>query len=497
MNRLPRRFVLGALLAGIASPLAAAAPATSLRPRLRPGGLGEVTVPDGEALIGKAGLTGRSSFALARVGTPALLESHDAETPLPPASVGKCLTALYALEALGPAHRFTTRVLGTGPLRNGRLEGDLILVGGGDPGLDTNDLAELAARLKAAGLREVSGRFLVHGASLPEARLIDASQPDHLGYNPGVSALNLNYNRVHFEWKQEAGKWRATMDARTDRYRPEVAIASMQIVDRDSPVYTYADRDGRDTWTVARGALGTGGSRWLPVRRPAAYAAEVFASLARSGGLVLKTPEMLHDLPAGTAELARHESPPLEEIAELMLRYSNNLTAEVLGLAASAQASGRPASIRASAAAMSDWARRTYGLREVAMVDHSGLGDASRFPTGDLVRLLSQPRAAGFLRPILKDIPLLDEKGRKVVDPRVSVVAKTGTLNFVSGLAGYASTGDGAEYAFAILSGDVPRRDALSRAERESPRGGKAWLTRARRLQQALLDRWGQVYGAG
>ncbi|MBR9762413.1 MAG: D-alanyl-D-alanine carboxypeptidase/D-alanyl-D-alanine-endopeptidase [Rhodobacteraceae bacterium] len=494
---MPRRFVLGALLAGIASPLSAAAPATSLRPRLRPGALGIAMAPDAEELIAGSGITGRSSFALARVGAPDLLESHEADRALPPASVGKCLTALYALETLGPTYRFTTRVLGTGPLRNGRLEGDLILVGGGDPGLDTTDLGGLAARLKAAGVREVTGRFYYYGASLPEARLIDASQPDHLGYNPGVSGLNLNYNRVHFEWTRQGNAWRATMDARTAKYRPEVAIATMQIVDRASPVYTYADRDGRDVWTVARGALGTGGSRWLPVRRPAAYAAEVFSSLARSGGLVLKTPEPLRELPSGAAELARHESPPLEEIARLMLRYSNNLTAELLGLTATAKRQGRPASIRASASAMSDWGRQSLGLRSVSMVDHSGLGDASRFPTGDMVRLLSRSGTAERLLPILKDIPLLDERGRKVADPRLSVVAKTGTLNFVSGLAGYASTEAGETLAFAILSGDVPRRDALTRAERESPPGGKPWLTRARRLQQALLDRWGQVYGLG
>lgn len=499
MKTLPRRLFLGTLLAGIARPLLAAAPVSSLRPRPRPDGLEAENAPAPETLISEAGLTGVSSFAIARVGDTAgapLLESHAPDASLPPASVGKCLTALYALQVLGPKHRFTTRLLATGPLRNGRLEGDLILVGGGDPGLDTTDLAGLAKRMKSAGLREVTGKFYYHGAALPEARLIDASQPDHLGYNPGVSALSLNYNRVHFEWKPEGGKWRVTMEARTKKYRPAVQIASMRVADRSSPVYTYADRGGRDEWTVARGALGNGGARWLPVRRPAAYAAEVFATLARSGGLVLKSPEALRTLPGNTSEIARHESAPLDEIARLMLRYSNNLTAELLGLAASAKDSGRPASVPASARAMSQWAKRTYGLTDVAMVDHSGLGDASRFSTGDMVKLLANPAASRQLRPILKDVVLLDDMGRKISRPGLTVVGKTGTLNFVSGLAGYASDRAGQSYAYAILSGDVPRRDALSRAERERPRGGRTWTARARRLQQALLTRWSHVYGS-
>ncbi|WP_232617678.1 D-alanyl-D-alanine carboxypeptidase/D-alanyl-D-alanine endopeptidase [Pseudooceanicola antarcticus] len=497
--KLPRRLFLGTLLAGFARPLLAAAPASSLRPRLRPEGLGAEEATPAETLLAEAGVTGISSFALARVGdapNAPLLESHAPEASLPPASVGKCLTALYALEVLGPKHRFATRLMATGPLRNGRLDGDLILVGGGDPGLDTTDLAGIAARMKSAGLREVAGKFYYHGSALPEARLIDASQPDHLGYNPGVSALNLNYNRVHFEWKPEGGKWRVTMEARTKKYRPAVQIASMQIADRSSPVYTYADRGGRDEWTVSREALGKGGARWLPVRRPAAYAAEVFATLARSGGLVLKTPEPLRQLPQGMTEIARHESPQLGEIARLMLRYSNNLTAELLGLSATTRASGRPSSIPASARAMSQWAAERYGLSGVAMVDHSGLGDASRFPTEALVRMLSAPGVSQRLQPILKDVVLMDEQGRKVSRPGLTVVGKTGTLNFVSGLAGYADSRAGGSYAFAILSGDVPRRDALSRAERERPRGGRTWTARARRLQQALLLRWSQVYGS-
>lgn len=494
MTPLSRRAVLGALLSSLALPLPATPPATSLRPRLRPEDVAEVPGP--ETLVAEAGISGISSVAVARVGAGDLLEGVAPDAALPPASVGKTLTALYALEVLGPQHRFATRVLGTGALRNGRLEGDLILVGGGDPGLDTTDLAGLAGKLKAAGLREIRGKFLFYGGALPEARLIDADQPDHVGYNPGVSALSLNYNRVHFEWARQAGKWAVTMDARTRDYRPDVTIARMQVVDRTTPVYTYADRQGRDEWTVAQGALGNGGSRWLPVRRPAAYAAEVFATMARANGIVLPVAEEARSLPAAS-ELARHESRPLVEIAKLMLHYSNNLTAELLGLAASAKQGSRPASIRASAKAMSDWARATHGLRDVAMVDHSGLGDASRFAASDLVRMLSDPDVHERLAPLLKDIKLLDSQGRALPAPRIQVAAKTGTLNFVSGLAGYVTGPGGQDLAFAVISGDLPRRAALSRSERERPQGGRAWTARARGLQQVMVQRWGALYAQG
>ena len=115
--------------------------------------------------------------------------------------------------------------------------------------------------------------------SIPE---IDTKQPDHVGYNPGVSGLNLNYNRVHFEWKRVSGGYSVAMDARTERYRPEVAVSRMRVVDRAAPVYTYDEKGGVDTWTVARAALGDGGARWLPVRHPELYAAALMDLASRS-----------------------------------------------------------------------------------------------------------------------------------------------------------------------------------------------------------------------
>ena len=245
-----RGFLAGsvATLALTGLPACANAPAQSLRPVLRPAGGLAATVPGAEALVSKAQLGGEVVYALADAETGAMLEARQPQRGLPPASVVKALTAIYALDALGPAHRFETRLLATGPVQNGTLAGDLVLAGGGDPMLDTNGLADMAAKLKAAGVREVRGRFLVWGGALPYASVIDPDQPDHVGYNPAVSGLSLNFNRVHFEWKRNGQGYGVTMDARSDRYRPDVRVARMSIVARDLPVYTYSDAQGIDQW---------------------------------------------------------------------------------------------------------------------------------------------------------------------------------------------------------------------------------------------------------
>ena len=497
-RRMTRRGFLAGLGAGMSTTALADAPLTSLRPVLRPAPPGTGGAEALRAIIRDADLgpAARISFTVADARSGRIIEARHPLLRLPPASVAKAATALYGLDRLGAGHRFRTRLIATGPVTGGRLNGDLILAGGGDPTLDTDRLAQMARALKSAGVHEVAGRFAVHGGALPRIRAIDAAQPEHLSYNPAISGLNLNYNRVHFGWRRTDGDYQVTMGARAEHHAPEVSTTGVRIVDRDRPAYAYAERrgdggdGGGDGWTVARGALGDKGARWLPVRHPELYAAEVFGILARSYGITLRGGDLLPGdaLPRGTV-LAESESAPLSEILTGMLRYSTNLTAEVVGLSAAGQGGDAPpGSLRASAARMNDWLGARYGLRRAGFADHSGLGGASRVSTGDMVRALVGAGPEQPLRPLLKRIDAGDVRGE--------LRAKTGTLNFVSALAGYYRTAEGRDLAFAVFCADTGRRYRLSRAEMERPPGARGWSRRARRLHWRLLERWAGLSGA-
>jgi D-alanyl-D-alanine carboxypeptidase/D-alanyl-D-alanine-endopeptidase (penicillin-binding protein 4) len=82
------------------------------------------------------------------------------------ASVTKIATSLALLARLGPTHRFETRLRGSGPLRAGRLEGDLVVEGGGDPFLVDESALLLLRRLHTRGLRVVEGRLVARGPLL-------------------------------------------------------------------------------------------------------------------------------------------------------------------------------------------------------------------------------------------------------------------------------------------------------------------------------------------
>jgi D-alanyl-D-alanine carboxypeptidase/D-alanyl-D-alanine-endopeptidase (penicillin-binding protein 4) len=490
-----RRAMLAGLLAGAALPAVAEVMDSSPRPVARGGKSAPAAATvargsvDAEPLVAAAKLGGTVTFVVMDARTGAVLQSRDADHAMPPASVAKAVTSLYALEKLGPSYRFATRVLATGPVQGGVVQGDLVLAGGGDPTLQTDQLGDLVARLAKAGLKGATGRFLYWDGALPTLRGIAEDQPDHVGYNAAISGLCLNFNRVHFEWKRDGGDWRVAVDARGERFVPEVGMVRVAIAQREAPLFTYSP--GRvEEWTVAAGALGKGGSRWLPVRDPGAYVAEVFRTLSRAQGIRLEAGERVGTLPEGT-ELGRVESEPLTEVLRDMLRFSTNLTAECVGLTASGLTS-----LEASARAMSDWVAAQFGER-FDLHDHSGLGGRSRVTAQGMARVLQRAEVERRgLRDILRDVGMKDDAGKVVEGHPVTVLAKSGTLNFVSGLAGHVMPpAPGRELVFAIFSGDPDRRDAVPVALREDPDGAGAWNKRARRLQGQLINRWAGAFG--
>lgn len=485
-----RRAFLGGMISAVGFPARAVAPETSIRPVLRPDDALARVAP-GLAELAARAPGGQVSAVVADARTGEVLEAFNPIRRLPPASVLKAVTALYALEALGPQHRFRTRLVATGPISGGRLDGDLVLVGGGDPGLDTDGLHALGVRAREAGLREVTGRFLVTPGAFPTTPRIDPGQPEHVGYNPAVSGLNLNFNRVHFSWRPGSDGHATSMEARTERFRPAVATSRMRIADRSLPVYTYAADGAVDAWTVARRQLGGSGSRWLPVRNPALYAGDVMRTMLRANGIVVGAPVRVAATPGGTT-VAQESSAPLDRMARAMLRYSTNLTAECMGIAASRARGARVGAPGASADAMAQWLGSRAGGRRARLDDHSGLNGSSRLSALDMVRALTAPGAEARLRPVLR---AMTAEGRQEVPRSVGVAAKTGTLNFANGLGGYFDARDGRPLAFAVFIADTARRDGLSVAERDRPQGGRAWARRARQVQYDMIERWWAVHG--
>lgn len=483
-----RRTMLGLLALAVAMPALAADPKT-VRVPLAP--------KSGQSLRAELGLSGVSGWLLVDLATGEVLDAENADQPFAPASVAKLPTAAFALDALGPDYRFETRLLATGPMRNGRIEGDLILSGGGDPELDTDALLPMAARLAQSGVQRVTGRFLADGSALTQVPEIETAQAEDSSYNPSVSGLNLNFNRVHVKWDARGGRSELSVEAAAERLSPPVSYVSVS-VGGAGPLFSLDRRGGREEWRMAQRAFRGRAARWLPVKAPETYAGEVFRTIAAEHGITLSATEAAR-APATARVLASHRSRPLGRILRDMLRYSTNLTAEVTGSAATRSVGVNAQSLADSAEVMNAWAASVGGFPAgdpgFRFLNHSGLTTGSRVSPRRMVDLLAAfarrspgpggaharlPGAiAGYLKPhnvAAKDFPLDYD--------RLSVAAKTGTMSYIRGLSGYIATPGGRQLAFAIFSNDLVARGSGAQ------RVNKRWMGRAKGFERALIRNW-------
>jgi D-alanyl-D-alanine carboxypeptidase/D-alanyl-D-alanine-endopeptidase (penicillin-binding protein 4) len=347
--------------------------------------------------------------------TGAALYDHGASVGVVPASTTKVFTAAAALHVLGPTARFTTRVVASGALAAGVLRGDLVVVGGGDPTLTSRTapasyprparLADLARRVRAAGVRRVTG-----------ALVVDTSLFSTPGLGPG---------------------WKAT-------YVTEGSVAPIGAFLLDGG-RVRPDRDDR------YGAPDVGGARRLG---DALRAAGV-----RIGGAVRRG-----RAPVSAKPLAAVESPPVAALVERMLGSSDNELAESLARQV-ALATHAPTDFAGSSGAVRA-AVRDLGVAPPALVDSCGLSPRDRVTPAQLVGVLSLAARDPALAPLLTGLPVAGFtgtlSGRYDKGPARAgagyVRAKTGSLDNVSTLAGVVETRSGRLLVFAFAADKLPTR---------------------------------------
>lgn len=444
------------------------------------------------------GPTAEIAFVVIDAESGTVTAAQAADRPMPPASTAKVATMISALELLGPDFRFQTRVLATGaPDATGTLAGDLVLAGGGDPLLTPQDLFGLAVRLKDLGLRRVAGRFLYDETLLPALPAINPDQPAEARYNPGVSALSVDFNRWRLLWRPN-GDGLAPVLTRLPPLDGHRAAPD----DRPHGPGREVLWDGR-TWKLSADAA-TEGDRFLPVKAPGQATAELFRRLAAQAGITLPAPQ-----PGAASKNARIATAiaglPLSEIARLGLEHSNNLVSELVGLTAARLLDGRTDSLAASASTLSNWLHKAVGggdWRGWNLPNHSGLSRHARVTANQMAAVLrfahgrryggwpftSLLPTAGF-RKAFRDRFLNEAAAGRIW-------AKTGTLHYAKGLVGYLMGADGRTKAFALYIADPAARgtyDALDDAARDAPEAqgrALAWIDAAERAEQAIVLGW-------
>ncbi|MET1026098.1 MAG: D-alanyl-D-alanine carboxypeptidase, partial [Dongiaceae bacterium] len=200
-------------------------------------------------------------------------------------------------------------------------------------------------------------------------------------------------------------------------------------------------------------------------------------------------------VPAGAEQIGQIDSKPVSALVPGLLRYSNNLSAEMIGLTATRRLTGSALSLTDSSGILADWLKHhlpDIDWRGFHLANHSGLSTQSRASPRQLAALLVAMAHDDILAASLP--PLQLSHASASASDLDMVFGKSGTMNYVAGLAGYLTAQDGRDLAFAIFILDGGRRSALDasfdRRILEPTPEMRDWTRRARMLESALIKSW-------
>jgi D-alanyl-D-alanine carboxypeptidase/D-alanyl-D-alanine-endopeptidase (penicillin-binding protein 4) len=422
-----------------------------------------------------------------RLGDGHVLYARNSERLFVPASNMKLFTTALALAKLGAGYRLSTQIGAQVPIdADGALQGDLELVGGGDPSLSGREypyrshaapltvysfraMDEMADQLAARGLKRVEGNIVGD-----DSRYVWEPQPGPWSsdsatreYGAPVSALILHDNTFALTLRPGAHAGdlaRISLTPPFENFTIDNRVVTTDRGARKIEFYRSASGSELHVW----GAIpksDAGYAQELAVGDPALYAAEVLrASLLRRGISIRGDALARHRFPDETTPppsppsfvLAERRSPPLFDLLQVVDKVSQNLHAEMF-LREVAVASGRSGSRESGLAAMDEFLT-SAGIShdEYQFTDGSGLSRDTLVSPAAITKLLAHMNQSPHREEWLSLLPIGGEDGtlgsRFAGHPEARVIhAKTGTLDHVKTLSGYADTPAYGRVAFSLL----------------------------------------------
>jgi len=392
----------------------------------------------------------------------------NAQTLLVPASVAKLVSVATAAEAVGWDYRFTTTMRASGPVDDGALHGDLLIVGGGDPaigGRGGDDLNAWIDALKTAGVKRIDGRIVGVDDAYEDPRPGFAWSWDDLGYSTGAifGALNLAENRLTVTVNPGAFAGASTSLAfNVEAQDLPITNRSVTGAPGTTALVWPEMRPGETTLTIA-GSVPVGGmpaTLTVSAGNPTAWFARVLRRRLVSSGIDVAGPAVDADdvsiaPPDAAAIVYTYRSHPLAEIAQPLLKESINLYGEAVQRL---NAAGPPP--RSNDQAIEGIKQRltSWGISADAfqLVDGSGLSRRDVLAPEALLNVLSRMYDPSANSPWMRALPIAGIDGTlaarmKGTAGENNVRAKTGTMSNVRSLAGYATSRGGEVLAFVAI----------------------------------------------
>ena len=434
----------------------------------------------------------KSKFASARWGICVIslkdgrvVYGLDAQKSFSPASNMKLLTTAAARDLLGSDYRWRTSVyVENKPDENGTVNGDVFLYGRGAVDLDSNALAQLADEIYRRGIRRVKGNIVgdesfFRGDALGQGWLWNDAQ---WFFGAEASALSVNENEIGVVITPTSSNKTAAarLEPETDYVRLSNETKTVES-GRVPSIGIHRGLSDNEVRVWGDVPANSGLKARLSVHKPSLWAARIFRELLKSKGIAVEG--NIRNLDAqdkqngkgfdtkSATEIAFVESQPLSEIVRRANKESWNLAAELL-LRTIGQKFGDTApdsdpkkmAIRgddmAGTAVIKKWLEEkgipTSGL---SLFDGSGLSRLTLITPESISRLLVFMSNQLSFQTYKDSLPIAGRDGTLSHRFRNSsangrIFAKTGTLQHISALSGYATTSNNEEFAFSIICND-------------------------------------------
>ncbi|MDE3736607.1 MULTISPECIES: D-alanyl-D-alanine carboxypeptidase/D-alanyl-D-alanine-endopeptidase [Pseudomonas] len=452
-----RTLALAALILPCAASLQAAQVNTNLPPKVQ------------KALTANKISSNSLSLVTLPLTGPGAQTLVNADVSVNPASTMKLITTYAALELLGPTYQWKTEFYADGPLKNGVLNGNLYLKGGGDPKLNMEKLWLMMRDLRANGVRQVTGDLVLDRSYFVHPQLPafnDDGGDDNKPFLVGPDSLLVNLKAVRLIARAEGGKVNLAMEPPIESIRIDSKVQVTKAGKcpswpdvRYNPVTQY---DG--TTLIASGKLpeGCSAQTYMSLLDHPGYAAGAVRAFWKELGGSIDGKDRLGDVPKDAKLLARAFSPDLVEVIRDINKYSNNTMAQQLFLSIGARyrtaADGDDA--KAAQRVIRNWlAKKGITAPHLVMENGSGLSRNERVSAREMATILQAAWQSPYAAEFISSMPLVAMDGtmrkrlrRTALEGEAHI--KTGTLNTVRAIAGFSRDSNGNSWAVVAILND-------------------------------------------
>ncbi len=398
-----------------------------------------------------------------------VLYEREPDRALIPASNLKILTAIAALSAFGPAHRFVTEIYADAP-PDAKGGVDVLAVrGSGDPALTSEEYWRLTANLRLLGVRRVRKGLLLDASAFDGERWHPSwGETSARAYHGPIAALSANYSA--FSATVKAGS--KSGDPVRVLLDPPVAYLRLNnravTGNRKAATSLVVDRKlvGRGEEVVVSGVVrAASGSKIYQrsVLDPVRYAGSVMRALLEANGIAVEGEDRLGVVPDSMVRLLGFKGKSLADVVQLFLKYSNNTMGEMLVKALGVRGVGVGSWSAGIAAEREELERLGIDVAGLSIVDGSGLSYQNRVTPRTLVSALRVAKGSFDFGPeFVAALPIAAADGtleKRTGGAADRVRAKTGLLTRITTLSGYAISADGQPLVFSILINEFAGSD--------------------------------------